>query len=417
MEQHDAAGTVHRREFLQTGAIAATAASVGLSARAQDAKPADADAKVLPKRKLGKTGVEVTILNQGTWQAPGLDRLLRFGFANGIRYFDTAKSYGSEPAFKRWFQQQPEVRKQIFLVTKDGPRQASDLAKMVDDRLAALGTDHIDLFFIHALGDHSVDEGVTWPKDVEFARAIEKIKATGKIKHFGFSTHHKDRARILNAAAEGNFVDAIMLQYTPWLDKDSELNKALDACHAKDIGLISMKQVAGQFNPGGTLPSILQQVTEKVKSLKERELTPFGGLLHAIWTDERIASACVSLRNTDHIRENAETARKFGTVGPLKEADIRDLRDASRAHGMTLCADCDGRCAAAAGTTARLGDLTRYLTYYEHHGVRGDARKLYAELPAAERDWQGADLAAAQKACPNRLNFTKLMPEVDRLLG
>ena len=37
-----------------------------------------------------------------------------------------------------------------------------------------------------------------------------------------------------------------MLQYTAWLDKDSPLNKALDACWAKGIGLISMKQVAGR---------------------------------------------------------------------------------------------------------------------------------------------------------------------------
>ena len=33
--------------------------------------------------------------------------------------------------------------------------------------------------------------------------------------------------------------------------------------------------------------------------LKERNLTPFQGLLHAIWTDERISSVCVSMRNTD----------------------------------------------------------------------------------------------------------------------
>ena len=30
-----------------------------------------------------------------------------------------------------------------------------------------------------------------------------------------------------------------------WLDKDSPLNKALDACHKANIGLVSMKQIAG----------------------------------------------------------------------------------------------------------------------------------------------------------------------------
>ena len=39
----------------------------------------------------------------------------------------------------------------------------------------------------------------------------------------------------MQAAADGGIIDAIMFQYTPWLDKDSALNKAIDACHAKGI--------------------------------------------------------------------------------------------------------------------------------------------------------------------------------------
>ena len=44
-----------------------------------------------------------------------------------------------------------------------------------------------------------------------------------------------------------------------------------------------------------------------------------------------------------------------------------------------------------------MGDLTRFLTYHEHHGYRGEARRQYAELTEAERDWSTADLAAAHK--------------------
>jgi predicted aldo/keto reductase-like oxidoreductase len=413
MSAIDPTSPLSRRTFLQSSSIAATAAT--LSARQAIASPQDQPAsRPLMKRPLGKTGVDVTILNLGTWRNPGLDRLLRFAYAHGIRYIDTAKSYGSEPGIKRWFQAAPEVRDEIFLVTKDSPREPKDLLRMVDERLEALGTDHIDLFFIHALGDRSIDEGVKWPKSPELGRVIEQLKNSGKTRFVGFSTHHPERHRILESAAEGNFVDAIMLQYTPWLDKDSPLNKALDACHAKQIGLISMKQVAGQFNPNGPSGNILDEVPRRIPTLKERNLTVFQGLLHAIWSDERIASACVSMRNTDQVRDNADAARRFE---PLKEADIRQIRDASHAFGMTLCADCDGRCALAAGTTARLGDLTRYLTYFEHHGYRAEARRMYRELAEAERSWQGADLAAAQAACPNHLNFAQLLPRAEKHLG
>ena len=121
---------------------------------------------------------------------------------------------------------------------------------MLDERLATLGTDYVDLFFIHGLGDdHSLDDAINFVKSQEFKETADAIRKSGKAKFIGFSTHHKDRAQIIQAAAEGGIVDAIMLQYTPWLDKDSPLNKALDACHKKGIGLISMKQIAGQF-PG-----------------------------------------------------------------------------------------------------------------------------------------------------------------------
>ena len=87
------------------------------------------------------------------------------------------------------------------------------------------------------------------------------------------------------------------------------------------------------------------------------------------------------------------------------------------AHGPTLCADCDGRCSVAAGTTAELGNLTRFLTYHQQHGDRAEARRQYAELSPEARDWSGADLEAAQAACPGKLNFAKLLPEVERHLA
>jgi predicted aldo/keto reductase-like oxidoreductase len=148
--------------------------------------------------------------------------------------------------------------------------------------------------------------------------------------------------------------------------------------------------------------------------LKERNLSVFQGLLYAIWTDERLASSCISMRNTDQIRENIDALQRFE---PLKMAEIHQLRDASLAHGPTLCADCDGRCSKAAGTQAELGVLTRYLTYHEHLGDRAMARRQYAELSEAARDWTDADLLAATEACPNKLNFSALLPKAKELLS
>ncbi|ADV63972.1 aldo/keto reductase [Isosphaera pallida ATCC 43644] len=413
-----------RRDALKLGVTAATTAAVigAVStaraavciepvARRDDEKgnKTATPPKELPRRPLGKTGVEVTILNQGTWRSPALDRLVRYAYAQGIRYYDTAKSYGSEPGLSRWFKAMPEVRKNIFLVTKDSPSEPKQLVEMLDRRLETLQVDWVDLLFVHALGDSSIENGLKWPKSKEFKAVCETIRKSGKAKLVGFSTHHPRRAEIIQAAAEGGFVDAIMLQYSPFLEADSPLNKALDACHARGIGLISMKQVAGF---GGQ--AIYNEVFKRMPELKEKGYTPYQALLHAIWTDERIASVCVSMRNLDQINENVEAARKFR---PMDQASLDRLREACIAARPTMCADCDGRCSRAAGTTARLGDLARFHTYHEHHGYRSVARERYAELSPEERDWTGADLIAAREACPRKLDFASILPQVDRNLA
>jgi predicted aldo/keto reductase-like oxidoreductase len=398
---------VDRREFLQAG-VAASAVAASLTAGSASSIAADDQAEankpVLPRKRLGKTDVDVTILNQGTVGQPdALERLLRVAYREGVRYFDTAAGYrNAEKVFGEWFKAAPEVRKSIFLATKtEITGKPSDMLKVLDTRLERLNTDYIDLLFFHQLSTEQVE----WPRSKEMKEAVEAIKKTGKVKFVGFSTHDDSRADQIRNAAEGGFVDVIMLMHNPWIEKDSPLNKSLDAAHRKGIGLVSMKQIAGQA---------LKVTADRVPSLKARNLTPVQGLLHAIWSDERFSATCVTMKNLDQTRENVDAARRFE---PLKQVELDELRQAVLAAGPTLCPNCDGRCSAAAGTKANLCDLTRFYTYYEDHGIRSHARECYAGLSDQERDWKGADLEAARRACHHKIDFARILPEVDRLLG
>ncbi|WP_165230193.1 aldo/keto reductase [Aquisphaera insulae] len=397
--------SIDRRQFLQTSAaataVASSASLIGGEAPAQEARANQAK-PVLTTRKLGKTGVEVTLLNHGTVGEPaGLARLLRTSYREGVRYYDTAEGYrNSEKVIGDWLAAEPEVRKTIFLATKSHVGTPSAMLKVLDRRLELLKTDTIDLLFFHGLNTAQTD----WPKSKELKEAAEALKKTGKVKLVGFSTHDAKIAEQIQNAAEGGFIDVIMLKYSPWLDKDSPLNRALDACHAKGIGLVSMKQLAGQT----------EFTADHVPSIKAKGLTPAQGLLQAIWTDERFSSSCVTLRNTEQCVENADAVRRFE---PLKQAEIDELRDAVLASNPTMCPGCDGRCSLAAGTKAKLGDLTRFYTYYDSHGMRTVARESYAELTEEDRGWRGADLAAAREACHHKVDFSRILPEVDRLLS
>lgn len=394
MAENDPLST-DRREFLKAGSAAALAGMQAPAAEPQE------KASVLPTRVLGRTGEKVTILNLGTFRGSGLGRILRHAYAQGVRCIDTADTYKSEPGIADWLDSNPALRKTIFLVTKDHPKAPKDLIAQLDKRLATLRTDYVDLFLIHGIGGEYPAASLDWPKSKEMKETVEAIKKSGKARFVGFSCHDGRRAEYLEAAAEGKIFDVVMIQNTAWLDKNTRLNKAIDRCHAAGIGLISMKQLAGP-DPN----AFLAQVAKKAPDLIERGITPYGALLHAIWTDERFATACVSMQNTAQVNENTKAAQSFE---PMKSADIRRLRDAFIASAPTLCPDCDGRCSLAAGTKAPLGDITRYLTYYERHGARSEARDRFSSLSREARDWTDADLAAAREACHAKLDFAALL--------
>ncbi len=289
----------------------------------------------------------------------------------------------------------PEIRKQLFLVTKDHPRTPKQLIAQLDKRLEALKTDYVDLIFIHALGDESFSQRSRMaPESASSRKPPRRSASRARRGSSAFRRTTLDGPKILQNAAEGGFVDAIMVQNNPWIAQEDAMNRALDAVHKTGIGLISMKQVAGNMN--------MNEVARRLPELSQKGLNPYQALLHAIWTDERFSSCCVSMRNTDQVRENTEAARTFV---PMKQAEIDRLRDACIAAGPTLCASCDGRCSRAAGTTAELGNLTRFLTYHDHHGYRREARRLYAELTETRHGLEGRGPGGGTRSVPQQARF------------
>ena len=180
-------------------------------------------AAVLPRRTLGRTGVEVTILNLGTWMSPGGERLLRFAWANGVRYVDTAKSYGSEPMIGRWLQAMPEPRKDLFLVTKDQPeyapaahRATRPAARGAPDRLRRPdlpprpGRPRTSTSRCSGPGARSSRR----PPRRSASRARRSSSASRPIIRAGPCSSRPP--------CEGGFVDAIMLQNNPWIAQEDD---------------------------------------------------------------------------------------------------------------------------------------------------------------------------------------------------
>jgi len=412
-DRHDNAA-VSRRDFVKVGVTAAAVAGLPLAVQADEptGDKKKKKGKLVPKRVLGtRTGEKVSILNFGA-AGPTNDRLLNAAYKAGIRYFDTADCYSkgkSEIAVGEWMAKK-DNRKKLFIVTKDHPKSPDQWVEMVDRRLAALQIDTIDLFFLHGLGGggggggDEAHRGI--PKNKEWGKAAEKMKKAGKIRFAGFSTHTSVPLRIalLNNAAKGDWVDAIMVGTDPQLVKtNARFNKALDACHKAGVGLISMKEMRG-----------VQHVPDFLPEFEEMGLNKHEAVLHAVWTDERFASICSAMPSLKIIKENAAAAKKFK---PLDKKKVEAVIDLYKRYASAFCNGCDGTCSRAAGTKAALGDIARCLSYYEMDGDLRAARRAFANLTHEQRDWRGADLEAASMACCNSLDFASILPRAEAHLA
>jgi len=407
MNDLDRTTDMTRRDLLRAGAAAAAAAALGPLARGEPttapaSQPGAATQPIppLPVRPLGATGAKVSVLNQGTY---GLSRrLLDYTYAQGVRYFDTADCYRngqSEAEIGDWFSRTGK-RKEIFLATADHPGGSGkgDLGQLltrIDKRLASLKTDYIDLFFIHGI---SVEEygpqALEWPRSREFKEVADKLRKSGKTKFVGFTCHDRQAPEFLQAAAEGGFLDAVMMSYNPVIGAaDDKLNRAMDACAKAGIGMIAMKTMRGIGD-----------------QLKKGDLkgTPLPvAVIHAVLSDDRISSICSEMRSFEHVEQNTGAARSFRKA--MTSAERHDLQRAIVAAGMTFCPGCPACRGGVPGTQARVHDIVRYLSYYEQDGDRATARALYRALPAEARDWSGADLAAARQACACGVDYAAVL--------
>ena len=112
----------------------------------------------------------------------GLTDLYRYGFDNGVTFWDTADGYGSHPHLKSALQHIP--REKVVIMTKSLSRTAKGMREDIERFRRELGTDYIDLLLLHAVREEN------WP--VQFRGAMDVIneyREKGIVRSRGISCH------------------------------------------------------------------------------------------------------------------------------------------------------------------------------------------------------------------------------------
>ena len=399
--------TTTRRNFLKSPITLPVALAAAPALFTQSAGAADApkDAGALPRRQLGKEGPQVTMLCMGGMMAALSPDYIDIAWSMGIRYFDTADCYmkgQSEKIFAQWLAKYPERRKEIFLVSKDHPHNGPEqLLEMIDKRLAACGTTYLDAFYIHGLGPREYgDASLNWPKSDAFKKTAEALKKSGKVKMVGFSCHDGQLTDYLNAAAEGGFLDIIMLAFNPFYPKDGPLDKAIGAAHKAGIGLVAMKTMRST-----------KDVPKRLPEFDKLGLTTHQAVLQSAWSDPRISVICNMIDNVDQMQNSTAAARSFKE--PLKLAHMELLKETILAGRRTMCTGCPSCEAFAKQTNFAFHDIARFVTYYEQDG-NSEARDYYQELAPQHRDASSMELAALRDGCLFKTDYPEIIRRAER---
>ncbi len=140
------------------------------------------------------SGGRIPILGLGTWRMTGKSatQAVAWALEAGYRHIDTATMYGNEKQVGAAIRDSALDRDEIFVTTKLPPGNVGRERRTLDESLAALGTDHVDLWLVHwpPAGGAGVN---TWK---QFIAAHEE----GLARSIGVSNYSLDQIDTLIAA-------------------------------------------------------------------------------------------------------------------------------------------------------------------------------------------------------------------------
>ncbi len=225
----------HRREFVKAAALS-VAAPKAVFAAGQ-----------LPRRVLGKTGLEVSVIGLGGARIGQLDdgrqaqEIIRRCYDLGINYFDTAAAGAYGLSQVRYGKALKDVRDKIVLATKTRHRTFLHAELDLNQSLSALRTGHIDLYQIHNVMSDEDIEAIFAPRGL--MEMIEKARRDGKIRFVGV-TGHTDPGVMNRIISRHNF-DTILMPLSvtdgAGAGEKSFEKTTLPLAKQKGMGVIAMK--------------------------------------------------------------------------------------------------------------------------------------------------------------------------------
>ncbi len=259
----------------------------------------------IPKRTLGKTGADVTILGlggEGVLRTYGYEReaygLINRAIDLGINYFESARAYsGSESYYGRSLR---ERRQEIFLASKSHARKKKGALLHLQETLGNMKTDHLDLWQVHDVRTEKEVEEIFGPNGA--LEAFVEAKGKGLVRFIGVTGHHDPL--ITKRCLQRFDFDTVLIPVNPAEPAyKSYLTEVIPTATKKGMGIVGMKVYFRGF-------------ADKLPWFNTRE--PF--LRFAL--SQPITTAVIGCDDVKQLEENVKLAASFA---PMTEEESQEL--------------------------------------------------------------------------------------------
>jgi uncharacterized protein len=384
-----------RRDFIAAGLSMPVAgfATTHLpqSAPKHEGKALQGPAKTeLEFRTLGKTGQKVTSVGFGCMITSDPSVIAR-AVDMGITYFDTARGYQNGNNERMVGAALKGNRDKLILSSKSTAKTAKEAFDHLDTSLKELGTDHLDIWYMHARDEVS---SVT----DELVEAWENAKKQGKIRFIGLSTHNPNAMaeRILQA---GKF-EVVLVTYNFAVGSDNDVS--LKRIHDAGIGLVAMKVMA----PASRAYGFKATSSDRMKN-------PDAPLAALKWVlrNKNFATTIPSMTDSDQLEANFKAmSEKFTTSD---ERLLAAVDEQIRPLYCRMCYSCSGQCPKG----VPVPEMIRYLSYADFYGQFQVGREHFVALPQDSRDVRCRDCSSCSVHCPNGVHVSERLIRAQELFG
>jgi predicted aldo/keto reductase-like oxidoreductase len=403
---------IGRREFLKTGVLAGVGVSILPLAGAASAS-LEAAPQVRRYSTLGRTGLKISDISFGASRlTSGEEDLVRHAYDCGVNYFDSADTYTDGESETTIGNALKGRRDKVFLTSKQ-MAQADDkrdaMMETLETSLRRLQTDHVDVYFNHAVNDPARLKNPEWH---EFTAQARK---QGKIRFVGMSGHAGNLAECLDYAIESGQVDVILCAHNfgqdprffqrftrsfDFVARQPELPRIMEKAKQHGVGVVVMKTLMGAR-------------LNDMRPYESGGATFSQAAFRWVLSNQNVDALIVTMTSRQMIDEYLGASGARATAA----ADLSLLNRYASLNSDSQCRPACNECANACPYGVPIADVMRTRMYARDYGDVRFARSEYAMLASNAASCLTCEAKPCAGACPHGIATDVLLAPTHRMLA